>query len=251
MRKLLILLLAVALLAGCTGTPAGTAAPVTDPVETTLPAAAEPTEDPGDSIRTGYYLLTGIDTEDVTINGIAMVSFRGYLQILPDRTGLLSMDGIIEHVDWTERYLTIDGSTCKFTIEDNVMTLNYKYQFEATFTYQGEELMEFYRNPAPEAGVYLLTHLMDGDDVYSVREPNMTEGYFHLKGDGTGVFFSGAEETIVYWKNDTLLISSSPMTYKYFPADQTPNGRDTLVLFNFGWDMVVYQKLEGGGAIDL
>lgn len=256
MRRILSLCLALVLLAGCTTAPAGTTEPTTVPTEPTAAPATvpttepAPTEDPADSIRTGYYLLTGIAEGEDAIDGLAMAAFRGYLQINPDRTGLLSMNGVIEHVDWTQRYLTINGSTCKFTIEDDVMTLNYKYQWEGTFTYCGNEIPEYYLNAPLEPGMYVLTDLVDGNEVYHIDDPDMTGSYFHLREDNTGVYYTGEEELDLYWKNDTMIVSSSPLTYQFFPADQTDDGIATLILYNFGWDLVIYRAIDTGSSND-
>lgn len=254
MRRILSICLMLVLLTGCVSAPAESTAPTTvpttAPTEPTAEPTAAPTEDPADGIRTGYYLLTGISSEDAAVDGLSMLSFRGYLQILPDRTGLLSMNGVIEHVDWTGRYLTIDGVTCKFTIEDDVMTLNYKYAWEGTFTYCGDEIPEYYLNAPLEAGLYLLTNLVDGDDTYYMDDPDMTTGYILLRQDNTGIYYNGDEEYDLVWKNDTLILSSSPLTYQFFPAEQMDDGIATLILYDFGYDMVIFRAIESNASDD-
>ena len=101
MRRILCLCLILVLLTGCVSAPAETtAAPAeTTTAPTTTPTEPMPTEDPADSIRTGYYLLTGISDGETSIDGFAMAAFRGYLQINSDRTALLSLNGVIEHVE--------------------------------------------------------------------------------------------------------------------------------------------------------
>lgn len=253
MRRILCLCLLLALLTGCVSAPVETTtAPATAPTTVLTEPVTEPvpTEDPGDSIRTGYYLLTGIDDGDTAIDGFAMAAFRGYLQINPDRTGLLSLNGVIEHVEWTGRYLTINGTTCKFTIEDDVMTLNYKYEFDATFTYSGDEIDGYYLNAPPEPGTYILTHYMQDDELWYFEDPDITLGYFRLQEDGTGVYYNGEAEYDLSWKNDVMIISSSPLTYQFLPADQTEDGVATLILHDFIWDMAIFRAIDDNVSDD-
>lgn len=254
MRRIFCLCLLLSLLTGCVSAPADTtAAPTTVPTTapTTTPTEPAPTEDPADSIRTGYYLFTGYSDETTTIDGLAMAAFRGYLQINPDRTGLLSLDGVIEHVEWSGRYLTIDGITCKFTIEDDVMTLNYKYEFEAKFTYSGDTLDAYYLNAPPEPGMYILTHCVDDGELWYFEDPDLTLGYFHLMEGGTGVYYSGEMEYDLSWKNDALIISSSPLTYRFIPAEQTDDGVATLILYDFAWEMAIFRAIDLNASDDL
>lgn len=253
MRRLVSLCLLLTLLAGCVSAPAGTtAAPTTAPttVPTTAPTEPVPTEDPADSIRTGYYLLTGISDGETSIDGFAMAAFRGYLQINPDRTGLLSLNGVIEHVEWSGRYLTIDGITCKFTIEDNVMQLNYKYEFDAEFTYSGDEIDPYYLNAPLEPGMYILTHYVDGGETWYFEDPDITLGYFHLLPDGTGKYYNGNAEFDLSWKNDVLIISSTPLIYQFIPAEQTEDGVAMLILHDFGWDMTIFRAIDDNVSDD-
>ncbi len=243
MRRFLSFFLILVLLAGCTAAPAETTASTTVPV--TEPA---PTEDLSGMLRTGYYLLTGYSDDEITVDGLAMIDFRGYLQINPDRTGLLCMNGLTEHIDWTQSYLIISGGTCKFTIEDDVMTLNYNYLWEGTFTYCGDEIPDYYLNTPPEPAMYLLTHCIDGDQVYAYNDSGVTLGYIHLQADGSSVFFNGTAEYDLIWKNDTLLLSSSPLPYRFYPADQTADGIATLVIYGLGHDMVIFRALYDGPA---
>lgn len=246
MRRILSICLALLLLTGCVSTPAETTAPTAAPTTVPTEPITEPipTEDPADSIRTGFYLLTGITDGETSFDGLEMAAFRGYLQINPDRTGLLSLDGVVEHVEWTGRYLTINGTTCKFTIEDDVMTLNYKYQYETEFTYCGDELLDYYRSASLEPGMYLLTHYVEDDEIWYFDSPDLTLGYIHLQPDGTGVYFSGEQEFPLSWKNDILISSSCPLTYKFLPADQTEDGVPTLILYNLGYEMVIFRAVD-------
>lgn len=242
MRRNLWIFLILTLLTGCTVKPAETTVPTTVPASTPATDPA-PTEDLSDTLRTGYYLLTGYSDDETTVDGFAMINFRGYLQINPDRTGLLCMNGLTEHIDWTPRYLIISGGTCKFTIKDDVMTLNYNYLWEGTFTYCGDEIPDYYLNPAPEPAMYLLTHYIDDDQIYAYDNPDAAPAYIHLRPDGTAVYFNGKEEYNLTWENDTLLLSSSPLPYRYYSADQTEDGIATLVIYNLGYDMVIFRAL--------
>lgn len=245
MRLFLSIFLILTLLTGCVSVPVETTAPTTVP--TTAPS---PTEDLSGTLRTGYYLLTGYSDDTITVDGFEMIDFRGYLQINPDRTGLLCMNGVTEHIDWTQSYLIISGGTCKFTIEDDVMTLNYNYLWEGTFTYCGDEIPDYYLNAPPEPALYLLTHCIDGDRVYAYDDPGVTLGYIHLRPDGTGVYFNGETECDVTWKNDTLIISSSPLIYRFYPADQMEDGIATLVLYSFGCDMAIFRAVDDSPSDD-
>lgn len=249
MRRILSIFLTLFLLTGCTAVPVETTAPTTVPTTAPAPEPA-PTEDLSDTLRTGYYLLTGYADDERTVDGLAMIGFRGYLQINPDRTGLLCMNGTTEHIDWTPSYLNISGGTCKFTIADDVMTLNYHYLWEGTFTYCGNEIPDYYRNPAPESGMYLLTHCIKGDQVYAYDDPDVALGYIHLRPDGTAVFFNGENESNVTWKNDTLLLSSTPLPYRYYSADQMEDGIATLIIYGLGYDMVIFRALDDSPADD-
>lgn len=253
MRRILCLCLILVLLTGCVSAPAETtAAPAeTTTAPTTTPTEPMPTEDPADSIRTGYYLLTGISDGETSIDGFAMAAFRGYLQINPDRTGLLSLNGVIEHVEWSGRYLTIDGITCKFTIEDDVMQLNYKYEFDMEFTYSGDEIDPYYLNAPLEPGMYILTHYVQDGETWYFENPDITLGYFHLLPDGTGMYSNGETEYDLSWKNDVLIISSTPLIYQFFSAEQTEDGVAMLILHDFGWDMAIFRAIDDNVSDDL
>ncbi len=53
-----------------------------------------------------------------------LVLLTGYSDNQTSVDGLCIND-LTEHVDWIQSYLIISGGTCKFTIEDDVMQLNY------------------------------------------------------------------------------------------------------------------------------
>lgn len=247
MRCFLSFFLILALLTGCTAAPAETFAPTTVPITVPVTESA-PTEDLSGTLRTGYYLLSSYSDDEIDVDGLDIISFRGYLQINPDRTGLLCMNGLTEHIDWTPSYLIISGGTCKFTIEDDVMTLNYNYLWEGTFTYCGDEIPDYYLNTKPEPALYLLTHYIDGDQIYAYNDPGVTHGYIHLRPDGSSVFFNGTAEYDLTWENDTLLLNSHPLIYRFYPADQTEDGIATLVIYGLGHDMVIFRALDESSA---
>ena len=68
MRRILWIFLILTLLTGCTVKPAETTVPTTVPASTPATDPA-PTEDLSDTLRTGYYLLTGYTDDETTVDG--------------------------------------------------------------------------------------------------------------------------------------------------------------------------------------
>ncbi len=96
--------------------------------------------------------------------------------------------------------------------------------------------------------MYVLAHCIAGDQLYTYGDPGVTQGYIHLRPAGTGTYLNGKAEYDLTWKNDTLLLSSSPLVYRYYPADQMEDGIATLILYSSGYDMVIFRAVDDSPA---
>ena len=159
MKRLLCALLAVLLFCGCAAVPAGT----------TVPA--------GPVLKAGYYLPTGEDLDGTLL----------HIQLREDGTGCVSILGMTRELTWTPEGAVFGEMT--ITPTSGGLLADYE-----AFEFIGESLPEGYLPDPPAPGVWVASSVGRGGDVEFFGQPSLSNGWFELKADNTGVLvFDDAE----------------------------------------------------------
>lgn len=271
--RLLAVLTLILLLAGCDTLPEGTIAPETSvpttaPVETTVPEATVPettvpetTEAPTvppettvsrDELRVGYYVLEEASFKGEPLDEEVMTVLRAYIQIREGHVGSMYFDGAMHHLDWTNRFLLINGEYNPYTLEDDVITLTYEWDYTLVLRHCGDTLPEDYGLSQLEPGLYVLCGVFepnangmpDGFTGFMFEEPSLDDGYILLRPDGTGVFFNGIETSSVDWSGGAIKIMSTVLTHFFLGPEEL--GDEAVLALQFPTGEVGYFLREKG-----
>lgn len=262
MRKMRLtaMLVLILLFAGCHAVPAETTGPettvpVTTVPETTVPQTTAPettapeitvpeTTVSRDALRVGYYVLEEASFKGEPLTEDVMEIFQAYIQIREGHVGSMYFNTTVNHLDWTNRFLIINGAYNPYTIEDDVITLTYDWDYIFALRYCGNILPENYALSPLEPGLYLL-HSVDisGVRLEIIEEPGVDKGYVLLRQDGTGLFFNGRETQTLDWSSGAVQIKSLLCPHVFLGPEET-GGEAILVLQVQGY--VGYYLRENG-----
>ena len=268
--RLLAILVLILLLAGCDTLPEEatapeTSVPTTAPVETTVPETTVPettvpetTEAPTDppettvsrdELRVGYYVLEEASFKGEPLDEEVMTVLRAYIQIREGHVGSMYFDGAMHHLDWTNRFLLINGAYNPYTIEDDVITLTYNWDYTLVLRYCGDTLPERYGLSQLEPGLYLLWSVFypDANGIlsgYMIEDPGLEKGYILLRPDGTGLFFNGTDTSNVDWSGGAIKIMSMAMSHFFLGPEEI--GEEAMLALEFPTGEVGYYLRVNG-----
>lgn len=224
MRRVLSLCLLLVLLTGCVSAPAESTAPTTVPTtvptepttlppETTAPVQTEPET----GLKTGYYLLTLVDSNGQRMEGEVLMNAPTYIQLRDNNSGTMSTGGMMEPIDWARGFI-VAGRVCKYTFEEDILVLERFSGYQMTFEYCGDTLPEAYRVAPLQVGTYLIVSATaHNGDVTFYNNPSILKGYLKLEPDFTGELMIHDETASVNWADDNFIVRSSPVVYQFDP----------------------------------
>ena len=168
MKKLICIVLLLALLCGCTAAPAQTTAPETTVPETTIPETTA-----GPVLKAGFYIPVSED----------YASMLFYIQLTGDGCGIASMMGMPRGLTWTPEGGSFSGMEITPTAEglglnEGTMILD--------FIYTGDALPEDFIPDPPAPGVYAVSSIGYQGDMRFHNTLSRSNGYLELLDDGTG-----------------------------------------------------------------
>ena len=254
------MLVLILLLAGCHAGPAETTGPettvpVTTVPETTVPQTTAPettapeitvpeTTVSRDALRVGYYVLEEASFKGEPLTEDVMEIFQAYIQIREGHVGSMYFNTTVNHLDWTNRFLIINGAYNPYTIEDDVITLTYDWDYTLVMRFYGDTLPEGYGLPPLEPGLYVFRGIIYGmGEIYILEEPSLEMGYILLRQDGTGLFSNGTETFNVDWQGGAIKIMSNVCSHFYLGTEEFGGDAVLAVVFPSG-DAVYYQKVN-------
>ena len=241
-RTLLILFLVAAmLLCGCRQVkePEQTAPPVVSP--TTSPStepetepATEPTTvpvetEPEESLQIGYYILTKMETDGITLTGPSVESLKIYLQFQEDGEGTMFIMSMGVEFTWDEEAISIAGVPEAYRLENGVLFLSDGASSIMEFTFCGATLPEGYESTIP-AGYYAVSSIGKDGNIqffYNVAPEN---GWLEIQEDGTGVLCLDGVEQVVFI--DGTMLTGENISIPFMYTDQE-EGEELLVLYPY------------------
>ena len=120
--------------------------------ETTAP---EETQQSFAQLQRGYYILTKYASDDgMTMEGEAAKNMMTYVRVNENRSGQLYQMGTFTRLEWSDRYVIIDGENAKYTLDGDQITVVRAGIDQLTFTYCGDTLPEYLQHPELKAGTY-------------------------------------------------------------------------------------------------
>lgn len=227
MRKLILLLLAMAIfLAACGGTPADpavdTTPETTEPTPVPTEATAAPTEtEPGNLLPAGYYLLYSMTAAGQTAEGDAVMPLQSYIQIQSDRTGTWSILGQTIDLKWDDTRFILSGISIPYTAEKESIVLQTPAALMGssedglmTYRYNGDILPEEYTNTL-KSGYFVASSIGHNGDVTFFGTPDPENGYLILEEAGTGFLSYGGTEQALTWDAEYLYWGEQTLPYFY------------------------------------
>ena len=232
-----------------------TTVPETTVPETTVPETTQaPTEPPEttvsrDVLRVGYYVLEEASYKGEPLGEEFLTVLQSYIQIREGHVGSMYFNSAMHYLDWTNRFLIINGAYNPYTIEDDVITLTYNWDYTLVLRYCGDTLPERYGLSQLEPGLYLLWSVFypDANGIlsgYMIEDPGLEKGYILLRPDGTGLHFNGIDTANVDWSGGAIKIMSMAMTHFFLGPEETREGAMLALEFPTG-EIGYYLRVNG------
>ena len=238
-KKIIAFILTALLLCGCgqvkdpqqtvppvvTPTTAPATEPTTEP--TTVPTTAPVETEPEESLQIGYYVLTKMKMDGITLTGPSVESFKSYLQIREGGEGTMFMMGMGADFTWDEEFISMYDVPEAYSVDNGVVTVGSDESSIMEFTFCGDTLPEGYESTIP-AGYYAVSSIGKDGNVQFFGNIDPENGWLEMREDGTGVLYLGGAEQAVSINGTTLTGEDLSIPFMY--TDQV-EGEELLVLY--------------------
>lgn len=233
MKKLLAAALVLAILACFAACQTGNAEPTvpeTRAPETTVPETTEVfVEWYLSTPAMGYYTLTAVTRDGVSMSGEEVGKLGCYLHFREDGSGTWAYSGVSMEFQWAGlRILTDSNNAFSLSLDGEQLILHSTSDW--VFRYSGTEAPEITKTEF-RYGCYAAGSVGTADgEVFYFDTLETANGYLILNEDGTGYLCYDGKEGDITWDDTLIRLGDTAFKYLYYAPEYSADGEPSILV---------------------